>query len=647
MNDAGGRPASSLPRWFWLLPLLAIAAWWPIDPYWQSDDFLALHYARDGANVLHDFAGPQYGATDVWWFYRPLITASFWLDGLLGGGQVPISMYSNVLAHGLSALLLGLIWRRWLGCGRAFAAALLWALLPSHLAALAWGVGRVDSHTAVWMLAAVWTWLRGDERTQRGEPRRSLPLALCTAAALASKELAFVLPPLLTLLAFAVRTETPWWPRVRSALAATAVPWLVFACYLPLRWFALGRFGGYAAADYWTAATLPGLAHVLADLAVPLRWCGPLPAALPLAPALLHAAAALPPIAGLLLAVLRRPRLTVAATAVFALLLAPVVMFLAGADNPHNLRYYYLASAALCGPLLVGGRWLLVPLLLAMATPFVLVRSAQHDADTSSRSMHRALLREANDGAPSPMFVAGLPHANALGTTVMLHFGIDRLLAPPFGDDRARLFALRPLAEIPEVFRLHAPTEVPFALPVGSTWFFADATALGQAPAAPVLPELRVDGDQDGVLDLRSPVLHAVLDGAPAPQLHFPDLAPPLLRLTLFTANGYLTTICSDHGEPGASTGTFDVRAWFTACPPDSLRGGRIARAQVFIGDALEIPTTIDRVPEFPVLLEAGTLEGDPRSGPITFVPTHRSRRLLTFRFDRDYPAWVRRAQGR
>ncbi len=75
--------------------------------------------------------------------------------------------------------------------------------------------------------------------------------------------------------------------------------------------------------------------------------------------------------------------------------------------------------------------------------------------------------------------------------------------------------------------------------------------------------------------------------------------------------------------------------------------GGRIARAEVYVGDALVIPTTIDRVPEFPVLLEAGTLEGDPRSGPITFVPTHRSRRLLTFRFDRDYPAWVRRAQGR
>lgn len=650
MNDAaGGQAPGPLKHWFWLLPLLAMAAWWPIDPWWQSDDYLALHYARDAANVLHDFAGPQYGATDVWLFYRPLITASFWLDDAIGsllGGGVPVSMYSNVLAHGLSTLLLGLVWRRWLDDGRAFAAALLWALLPSHLAALAWGVGRVDSHTAVWLLAAAWTWLRSDERAQRGEPRRPLALALCTAAALASKELAFVLPPLLTLLAFARRAHAPLAARVREAFAATAVPWLVFVLYLPLRWLALGRFGGYAAADFWTAATLPGLGHVLADLLVPLRWSGPLPATVPLSPRLLLAAAALPPLAGLLLGVRRAPRLAAVAAAAFLLLLAPVVMFLAGADNPHNLRYYYVGSAALCGVLVAGGRWLVLPLLLALATPFVLVRSAQHEADTTSRTMQRALLREVADGAPSPLFVAGLPHANALGTTVMLHFGIDRLLAPPFGDDRARLFALRPLAEIPEVFRLHGADEPPFALPLGSTWFFADPTALGRAPDAPSLPDLPITGDRDGVFDLGSPVLHALLDGTAAPQLRFSGVVPPFLRLTLFTANGYLTTICSDHGAAGASDGTFDARTWFTASP-GSLRGGRIARAEVYVGDALVIPTTIDRVPEFPALLEAGTLQGDPRSGPITFVPTHRSRRLLTFRFDRGYPAWVRRAQGR
>ena len=56
------------------------------------------------------------------------------------------------------------------------------------------------------------------------------------------------------------------------------------------------------------------------------------------------------------------------------------------------------------------------------------------------------------------------------------------------------------------------------------------------------------------------------------------------------------------------------------------------------------MPTSIDRVPEFPVLLEAGsyTVTGH----EVVFQPTHRSRRLLTFVFDRDYPKWVRAMQG-
>ncbi|MBZ0150551.1 MAG: hypothetical protein K8J09_03395, partial [Planctomycetes bacterium] len=143
-------------RWFWLLPTIAIAAWWPFAPYWQSDDFLALHYAQDLSRALHDCVGPQYGATDIWWFYRPLITLSFWLDQQLGGATPGVSFWSNVLAHATSTLLVGLIWRRFLGDRAAFAAAAAWAVLPSHLGSIAWAVGRVDSHTTVWCLATVW-----------------------------------------------------------------------------------------------------------------------------------------------------------------------------------------------------------------------------------------------------------------------------------------------------------------------------------------------------------------------------------------------------------------------------------------------------------------------------------------------------------
>ena len=74
-----------MPRWFWLLPALAAALWWPLWPYYASDDFIAVAYAQDLDAVAHDFVGPQYAATDVWSFYRPLITLSFWIDQAMPG----------------------------------------------------------------------------------------------------------------------------------------------------------------------------------------------------------------------------------------------------------------------------------------------------------------------------------------------------------------------------------------------------------------------------------------------------------------------------------------------------------------------------------------------------------------------------------
>ncbi|MBM4063959.1 MAG: hypothetical protein FJ265_23105, partial [Planctomycetes bacterium] len=172
-----------VPRWFWLLPLLAIAAWWPIGPAWQSDDFLALHYAQDLRRALHDFAGPQYGATDIWLFYRPLITLSFWFDQQLGGAGPFVSHLANVFAHGVNALLAGLLWRRVLPDGRAFAAGLWWALLPGHAGTIAWAVGRVDGHTTVWCLAALLFAVRHAERRARGARARHGPQLLAASLA--------------------------------------------------------------------------------------------------------------------------------------------------------------------------------------------------------------------------------------------------------------------------------------------------------------------------------------------------------------------------------------------------------------------------------------------------------------------------------
>lgn len=627
-------PPGPLPRWLLCLPLLAAAAWWPIAPYWQSDDFLAVHYVQDGRAVLRDFVGPQYGATDVWAFYRPLITASFWLEQQLGGPFPPLSHIVNVLAHALGTLLTACIWRRWLSDGQAAGAALLWAVLPSHQGTICWAVGRVDGHTTVWCLLALLLALRRQERRLAGAPSPGAGLGLATAAALLSKELALTLPALATL-AVAAREPGPWRARLTGALRTTAPSWLVLLAYLPWRWYALGRFGGYdaAAAALQPWPMLQGLIHGLANVVAPARWTQA--AAAPTGAIAANAVLAL---VALALATARTPRLIALGALAFLVALLPMASFLPAHDNPQTLRLWYLPTVALCGLLAAGGRavWLLVA---AMLPWLVSTRSAQGSADRESTAIHRSLLALAPTAA-EPLFVAGMPHANAQGTAIQLHFGVDRLLQPPFTDRPRRLCALRPLDGSPLAFRLTDAGESPWPLPAGSTFWFDAAAGLVPARPASALPELQVTGDDGGVFDLSTARLDGLLRSDATPlRLYLPGGRTPFLRVTVFTANGYLATVCENHAAPDASDGLFDARMWFADI--HTLRAGRIAAADTFIGDALVVPTTIDLVPEFPVLFEGGVADGR------GFRATHRATRLLTFRCDRGYPGWVRRAQGR
>jgi hypothetical protein len=623
-----------MPRWFWLLPALAAAAWWPDAPYWQSDDFLAIQYANNGARALADFAGPQYGATDVWSFWRPLITASFWLDQQLGGPFPPVSHVSNVLAHALSALLVAAVWRRFLRPASAFVGALLWALLPTHQGSICWAVGRVDSHTTVWCLLAVLLALRSAERGERTDWR----LFAATAAALLSKESALVLPALATLAAAARLPAGERWPR---ALALTRGAWIAWLAYLPLRFVVLGRFGGYDAATFDPVAALRGLATALAQVGAPLRWIG-VPAELPGAPGLWLTAAALPVALAVLTAIAHRPRLALLAALAYLVAVAPVAGFLAAADNPQTLRLQYLPAVALVGLVASAGPWHALAAIVALAWPFVAMRAEQAVADAQSATMHRALLREAGDGVAEPLFVTGLPHTNARGSIVQLHFGVDRMLQPPFTARSHRLCALRPLATSDSAFRLELVDGVPRALPNGSTWHFETPTVLAQVPLHDDLPALPIAGLVDGGVDLTSAQLHAMLPtGAVGPRLQTPQVRTPHYRLTVFTGGGYLATLFANHAPANASDGVVDFRAWFAGGPAGEAARYGIGGAE-FVGEALVVPTTMDLSPAFPALLEAGAVDANG-----VFRATHRARRLFELRFDRGYPAWARRAQGR
>lgn len=646
MSD--GTPRLPLPpsRWFLLLPLLAIAIWWPIEPYWASDDYFALHYASDLGRALHDFVGPQYGATDIWFFYRPLITLSFWLDQQIGGGAPFVSHLSNGLAHGLSTLFVGLLWRRFLDDGAAFLAGLLWAAMPSHLASVAWAVGRVDSHTAVWCLACLWAFARHCERARAGERAPRWPSLGLLAGALASKELAWVVPPLASCLAVLL---APVGGRARLAFAArrSAPLWVLFAVYFALRFAVLGRIGGYEATQFAPWPMVRGLGAITADLLVPLRWVG--------TAGTMWTWLAAAPIALATLLALRRPRAVAVAAALFLLAAAPMAGFFAAADNHHNLRYFYLPSVALVGLFALPGRPFALLVLAAWSWPLYSARVEQLAADRTSATMHRALLAQLAERTPPLAFVAGLPRANASGLCLQFHFGVDRLARAPFADVPTHLYALRPIDDAPAMLRLDEPGQPPTALPEGDTLWFADRSALGLVDAAPTLPDLPITGDLDGVVDLSSDRLRELAVRARDQrhgEAHLVTHAgkPAWFRVTIFTATGYFACLCQDHGAvvPGSDpgTGVLDLVVFLAG---DSAFGVPVEQCHIhpaqygpeaYVMLGLEVPTTIDLLPELPVLLEAGEW----RNG--AFAPTHRARRLLRWRFDRGYPAWVRRPHG-
>lgn len=698
------------PAWFWSLPVLVTVLWWPFGAFWASDDFVAVHYAQDLGRALADFAGPQYGAQDIWFFYRPLITLSFWFDTAVGGGAPFASYLSNTLAHALSALLVGLLWRRMLEDPLAFAAALLWAIAPGHAGTVSWAVGRVDGHTALWILLSVWLFVRWLEG---GRAMRLLSL-LAMVPALLSKELAMCLPGLIALCAFAKARGGP----LQRTLAAVRGAWLhalVLCAYLVVRILLLGRFGGYTATEWDAAAMAHGLGAYVLDLVNPLHWC-----ATPLADGHLGGLARalpvlgwLPPLLGLGYCCLRPPRLGSAAVllALFLCASVPLAPFLAGADNHHNLRLFYLPLAALTGILVAPGLPVAIAALLLCAPAFVQARHEQWQADRTSAQMHARLLQMVENDPPDPWLVAGLPRSSAAGAAVgpdgrrmpvalQYHFGVDRILEPPFGPGGLRVLAHRPMQDVPGAVRLLDEAALPVAPHEGSTMLFDGPGQLTVIPPQ-LVPSLPVE--VEGGTDLSSINLQRMKDtaqgGLPAEErlqvrIRTPGFRAPVFRVTFFTPTGYLATIVPDHAaanEDGSAIDLFELFRTAKWAGP----------GHHYVIEGLCVAATLDLEPEYPVLVEAGRtriggflaellggagrsvpelagrlgvaeetlrqwIDGLAEPGPdalraiaeltgqsqqallvlLPFTATHRARQTIAFRFDRELAATVRRMLG-
>jgi hypothetical protein len=615
------RTPDSLPA-PWLLAALVLALWWPIRTFWQSDDWLAMHYASDLARALGDFTHNQYDLPGLVWFYRPLITLSFAFDYLLGGAGPFASHLSNALAHAISAMLVGMLAQRLLGGSAGWGAGLVWGAAPLHAGSVLWAVGRVDSHTTVWILLSAVLLVRWvDGRGGRW------PAVLAGAAALCSKELAIVLPGVAAIVCFAAASEG----RLRAAWRGTWPFVLLLGLWFALRVLVLGRaLGGYDGGGLEPLALARGLATWSARIVNPLLVDDALVRAR-LEPEL--ADAALPwigylPIALGVLALLWRRRFGLLAGALLAFVgcCLPTLQFWTATEHLQNLRYFTLPFAALALLIAGGGLWTALLALVVFAGPHWQVRQDYLAVFDASRNMHARLRELAADLPREPLFVAGLPAQNAKGNVVMFHLGVDRLLQPPFGNGRQRTFALRPLDPRPGVHALpHGEGE---GLPDGRTLAFAGPDILVLVPPSPA-PALEVA--HDGPAKITAQVLWDWHEQRASASFTIRGRPASHYRITIFAAGGYLTAILPDEAPAGERDARVSLKAWLES---------RYAAAphQLFVADALRTATTMDLEPRFPVLIEAGrpvaTAAGE------AFEVSHASRAFLWLEFERDYAEW-------
>ena len=608
-----------LPIW---PALLAIVAWFPIAPMWKSDDFIAVNYAMDLSRVLHDFVGNQYGLPGMVWFYRPCITLSFWLDGILAGRDPVvwcwISHVSNVLAHAISVLLFQRVAGRFFSVDIATWAAALWAVAPGHAGSIAWAVGRVDSHTCVWILLSAHAYLRWQDGRAR---TRSLAL-LAQVLALMSKELALVIPGLVLVLGFCA---APAGARLRMALRGVW-PFLgMQVAYLGYRYLLFGRvLGGYEG----SLPPLPELAKGLATFTWyslnPLAW-------LPVGNGwsrVLGIAGLLPAVLGLGAAArMRAWKPLTACTLLYLGCALPVLHFWPHTANLQNLRYFYLPLAALL-PLVACGRGVAgLLLLLASIPPLFCVRMVNSSSPLRFEATPALEIGPALEALPAGPVFLSLPRARDWEERFVhpFHLGVDRLAQRPFGPGRHRTLAWRPLSE-----REHASAGKPSSWPPGTQLLEFDTSTTwwpASRPSSVPACEVALDGPAHWTSQLYWDLFAQRTSAA----FVIRGVRAPEYRITVFTAGGWISAICRDEAKADALDGRVGYATWLQTATATG-------NADAFVVKDLAQPSVLDLDLRFPVWIEAGSL--DP-AHPDSFAPTRVASSLLWITLDRDYSEWV------
>lgn len=187
---------------------------------------------RSPAGIWRAFAAPYWPPAFGGEMYRPVVTASFAIDRLLGGPAW--FHFVNLCWHaGVSVAVAALV-RHWAGMTAALVAGLLFAVHPVHVEAVANVVGRAELMAAGFSLLAVYAAVERHSVTWS---------AAALLLALLSKENAAVTPALIAW-AWLLGVGRP----PRAIQLAFAASWVVLAAgYTFVRWLVLHPYASWQA----------------------------------------------------------------------------------------------------------------------------------------------------------------------------------------------------------------------------------------------------------------------------------------------------------------------------------------------------------------------------------------------------------------
>jgi tetratricopeptide (TPR) repeat protein len=187
--------------------------------------------AQSVGGALRAFDEPYWPARHMAGLWRPVTILSFGVDWQLSGGSTVMLHATNVALHAGATALLVPVLAAYVAVPAALAGAVLFAVHPVHVEAVANLVGRGELLVALFLFAALLAGRAIRARRAGGASTLALEAALLGAVALAllSKEHAVVAIALLWLDDVALRHPgTPGIPpRTYAAVAALSVAWFL------------------------------------------------------------------------------------------------------------------------------------------------------------------------------------------------------------------------------------------------------------------------------------------------------------------------------------------------------------------------------------------------------------------------------------